>query len=108
MKRAGGGSGAASDGLLPDGLLIDIQVLPRASRAAVGPAIGDRLRVAVTAAPVDGAANAAIIDALAAAFGVRRAAIAIVRGETGKRKTVRLAGAREILRVTFERLRAGP
>ena len=73
-------------------LLVDIQVVPRASRTAVGPAIGERLRVAVTSPPVDGAANAAVIDALAAAFGVRRSAIAIVRGAQGRRKTVSIAG----------------
>ena len=73
-------------------LTFDIQVVPRASRVAVGPAVGDRLRVAVTAPPVDGAANAAVIEALAAAFGVRRAAVSIVRGETGRRKTVRIEG----------------
>jgi uncharacterized protein (TIGR00251 family) len=74
-------------------LVFDIQVVPRASRVAVGPAVGDRLRVAVPAPPVDGAANAAVIEALAAAFGVRRAAVGIVRGETGRRKTVRIEGA---------------
>jgi uncharacterized protein (TIGR00251 family) len=74
-------------------LIIDIQVVPRSSRAAVGPAVGDRLRVAVTAPPVDGAANAAVIEALAEAFGVRRAGVSIVRGTTGRRKTVRIAGA---------------
>jgi len=46
-------------------LLVDVQVVPRASRTAVGPAVGERLRVAVTSPPVDGAANAAVIDALA-------------------------------------------
>jgi uncharacterized protein (TIGR00251 family) len=74
-------------------LIVDIQVVPRASRAAVGPAVGERLRVAVTAPPVDGAANAAVIEALAEAFGVRRSAVTILRGETGRRKTVRVAGA---------------
>ena len=87
-----------------DALLVDIQVVPRASRAAVGPLVGDRLRVAVTAPPVDGAANAAVIDALAAAFGVRRAAIAIVRGETGRRKTVRIEGGSP---ATLDALRSG-
>jgi uncharacterized protein (TIGR00251 family) len=75
------------------GLTIDVLVAPRASRAAVGPMVGDRLRVAVTAPPVDGEANAAVIEALAHAFGVRRAAVAIVRGERGRRKTVRIEGA---------------
>jgi len=73
-------------------LTIDVLVVPRASRVAVGPMVGDRLRVAVTAPPVDGAANAAVIEALAAAFGARRAAVTIVRGEKGRRKTVRIEG----------------
>jgi len=72
--------------------MVDVQVVPRASRVAVGPAVGDRLRVAVTAPPVDGAANAAVIDALAAAFGVRRGSVSIVRGEAGRRKTIRIEG----------------
>src|SRR3954454_7403135 len=87
-----------------DGLLIDVQVVPRSSRMAVGPAVGDRLRVAVTAPPVDGAANAAVIEALAAAFHVRRAAISIVRGETGRRKTVQIEGGDP---ATLEALRTG-
>jgi uncharacterized protein (TIGR00251 family) len=74
-------------------LLIDVLVQPRASRAGVGPLVGDRLRVSVTAPPVDGKANGAVIEAVAEAFGVRRAAVTIVRGETGRRKTVRVAGA---------------
>ncbi len=73
--------------------MIDVLVVPRASRTAVGPMVGERLRVAVTAPPVDGEANAAVIAALAEAFGVRRAAVEIVRGERGRRKTVRIAGA---------------
>ena len=85
-------------------LIFDIQVVPRASRVAVGPAVGDRLRVAVTAPPVDGAANAAVIEALAAAFGVRRAAVTIVRGETGRRKTVRIDGGNA---ATVEALKRG-
>jgi uncharacterized protein len=74
-------------------LIVDVQVVPRASRTAVGPLVGERLRVAVTSPPVDGAANDAVIDALASAFSVRRSAIEIVRGERGRRKTVRIAGA---------------
>src|SRR4051795_3573043 len=76
----------------PGGLLVDIQVVPRASRVAVGPAVGDRLRVAVASPPVDGAANAAVVEILADAFGVRRADVVIVRGQTGRRKTVRIDG----------------
>jgi uncharacterized protein len=71
---------------------VDIQVKPRASREGVGPVQGDRLCVAVNAPPVDGKANAAVVRVLAETFGVPRSAVTIVRGETGKKKTVRLAG----------------
>jgi uncharacterized protein (TIGR00251 family) len=71
---------------------VDILVQPRASKAALGPVMGDRLRVAVTAPPVDGKANEAVVRTLAEALGVPRAAVEIVRGETGRRKTVRLRG----------------
>jgi uncharacterized protein (TIGR00251 family) len=73
-------------------LIVDVLVQPRASRAGVGPVFGDRLRVSVTAPSVDGKANAAVIEAVAEAFGVRRAAVSIVRGEAGRRKTVRITG----------------
>ena len=88
-----------------EALIVDVQVVPRASRTAVGPAVGERLRVAVTSPPVDGAANAAVIDALASAFGVRRSAIEIVRGERGRRKTVSIAGA---TRAALDRLLSPP
>ncbi|HWA75509.1 MAG TPA: DUF167 family protein [Polyangiaceae bacterium] len=85
-------------------MTIDLLVVPRASRVAVGPLVGDRLRVAVTAPPVDGEANAAVIEAVAAAFGVRRSAVTIVRGERGKRKTVSIEGPAEALRERLARL----
>jgi uncharacterized protein (TIGR00251 family) len=71
---------------------VDIQVKPRSSREAVGPAQADRLLVSVNAPPVDGKANEAVVRVLAETFGVARSAVTIVRGETGKKKTVRLAG----------------
>ena len=73
-------------------LTIDIVVAPRASRAVLGPVVGDRLRVAVTSPPVDGKANAAVIETFAKALGIPRARVQIVRGETGRRKTLRIEG----------------
>jgi uncharacterized protein len=87
-------------------LTIDVLVVPRASRTAVGPMVGDRLRVAVPAPPVDGAANAAVIEALAEAFGVRRPAVTIVRGERGKRKTVTIATESTSAAETLQRLKS--
>lgn len=82
-------------------LVIDVLVQPRASRAGVGPVRGDRLRVAVTAAPVEGEANAAVVEALARAFGVRGAQVTIVRGQSSRRKTIRIAG---VTRAALDRL----
>jgi uncharacterized protein (TIGR00251 family) len=74
-------------------ITFDVQVVPRASREALGPVVGDRLKVAITAPPVDGAANEALRAALARALGVARAQVTILRGDHGRRKTVRVAGA---------------
>ena len=87
-----------------DGALqFDVQVVPRASREKLGPVIGDRLKVALTAPPVDGAANEALKALFARALGVARRDVAIVRGETGRNKSLRIAGAtREALQKVLE------
>ncbi|HEY2407104.1 MAG TPA: DUF167 domain-containing protein [Polyangiaceae bacterium] len=74
-------------------LYIDVRAVPRASRDRVGPVVDGALRVAVSAPPVDGEANAAVVELLAQAFGVRRSAVEVVHGERGRRKTVRILGA---------------
>ena len=71
---------------------VDIAVKPRSSREGVGPIQGDRLCVAVNAPPVDGKANLAVVRVLAETFRVARSAVTIVRGETGRKKTVRIVG----------------
>lgn len=76
----------------PRGAVLELVVVPRASRTrAVGEHDG-RLKVQLAAPPVDGEANAALVAWLADALGVKRAAIEIVRGEAGRRKTVRVEG----------------
>ena len=70
----------------------DVLVTPRASRERIGPVIDGRLKVAVTAPPVEGEANAAVCMLLAKALGVARGAVTVVRGDTGRRKTVRVVG----------------
>ena len=77
----------------PGGVRFDVLVSPRASRERIGPLVGDRLKVAVTAPPVEGEANAAVVACLARALGVPRAQGSIVRGDGSRRKTVRVLGA---------------
>jgi uncharacterized protein (TIGR00251 family) len=67
-------------------------VKPRSSREGVGPIQGDRLCVAVNAPPVDGKANEAVVRVLASLLKIPRSAVTIVRGETGRKKTLRIVG----------------
>ncbi len=77
---------------VPGGAALEILVQPRASRTrAVGEHDG-RLKIQLAAPPVDGEANAALVLFLVDALGVRRSDVAIVAGETGRRKRVRVAG----------------
>ena len=74
------------------GVTLDILVQPRASRDKVGPWHDGRLKVAVTSPPVDGEANAAVIELLAKRLGVSRGAVEVIAGATSRRKTVRVRG----------------
>jgi len=74
------------------GVTFDVLVQPRASRPLVGPIHGARLKVAVTASPVDGEANAAVIELIAGWLGIKRGAVAVIAGASSRRKTVRVAG----------------
>ena len=69
-----------------------VHLQPRASVTAVVGLHGDALKIRLQAPPVDGAANAALIDLLARLLGVRRDAIRIVSGQTARRKVVEVLG----------------
>ena len=75
-----------------DGVAIDVLVSPRASRARFGPVHGDRVKVAVTAPPVDGEANAAVVELVARTLGVARWAVSVTSGQSSRRKTVTVRG----------------
>jgi len=74
------------------GVVLELLVQPRASRTRAAGEHDGRLKIQLAAPPVDGEANAALVEFLAGALGVRKADVAIVRGETGRRKTVRVGG----------------
>ena len=75
-----------------DGVLVDLWVQPRAGRSGVAGVQGDAVKVRVAAPPVDGRANDALLRLLAEAVGVPRRDVALVRGQGGRRKTVRIRG----------------
>lgn len=70
-------------------LLLTVRVQPRAPRDALCPEAA-RLRVRITAPPVEGAANAHLLRYLADEFGVAASRARLVRGRTGRDKWVRI------------------
>ena len=83
-----------------------VRVRPGASRTSVGGRFGEEmLAVAVTARPVDGQANRAVVLALAAAFDVRRSAVMVLSGHASRDKTVLIAGDADALRERLKALR---
>lgn len=74
------------------GIELDVWVTPRAAQPGLGPLRGDRLRAAVSAPPVDGAANEAVRALLAQELGVLRSQVAVLRGATGRNKTLAVTG----------------
>jgi uncharacterized protein (TIGR00251 family) len=73
----------------PD-LLLRVQVQPRARHEGFAGLHGDALKIRLTAPPVDGKANAALIEFLARSFGVAKSGVTLLQGETGRAKLVRI------------------
>lgn len=69
-----------------------IHVQPRAAATEVVGPHGDAIKVRLAAPPVDGAANEELVRFLAERLGVRQSEVSIVRGLSGRRKAVRIAG----------------
>lgn len=70
---------------------IAVQVHPRSHHAKLG-FVGDELHVWVTAPPVAGAANDAVIALLATTLGIPRRQVQLVRGTTARHKRVAITG----------------
>jgi uncharacterized protein (TIGR00251 family) len=77
---------------VPGGVRLRLRIQPRASRTEVAGTHGDAIRVRLTAPPVDGAANEALVRFLAERLGVSRAAVRVVSGETSRSKVVEVDG----------------
>ena len=74
------------------GTLIEVKVVPGASRSRIAGEYGDGIRVQVAAAPERGKANEALTELLAEKLGVAHRDVTVVRGMTSPRKTVLVAG----------------
>jgi len=76
----------------PRGAQFAVRVQPRASRTAVAGVMGEAVKIAITAPPVDGKANQAVIEFLAERLRVPKSNVEIVSGETGRNKLVAVRG----------------
>ena len=75
-----------------DGVLLSVKLQPRASANEIGDALGNELRIKVTAPPVDAAVNEALVRLLAQHLDCPRNRVELVRGHTSRHKTVKLYG----------------
>jgi len=76
----------------PAGATFQIKVHPRARKNAITGEIGEALKVALTAPPVEGRANEACIRLLAEFLNVPRSSVTIAAGESSRQKLIRVAG----------------
>jgi uncharacterized protein (TIGR00251 family) len=74
------------------GIVIDVRVVPRAGKSGVAGTRDGALLVRLNAPPVEGAANAELLDVLAKALDVPKRALAIVAGDRSRQKRVRVDG----------------
>ncbi len=100
-SEAGSPPAAPARGPLPytpaaDGVRLRVHVSPRASRERIGEVVTDgrtaRLRLAVTAPPHEGEANAAVIALLARALRLPKSALSVIAGHAGREKTIAVRG----------------
>jgi uncharacterized protein (TIGR00251 family) len=71
-------------------ILLNVHVVPRASRSEIVGEIDGVLKVRIAAPPVDGAANDELIKVLAKKFGVAKSKVSVVSGLTSRKKRVRV------------------
>jgi len=84
-------------------VIVDIHVMPNAPQTLIQGLHDGALRVRLKAPPVEGKANIALQAWLSKTLGVPRAAIELIRGDTARRKQLRVA-ASHVTAADWERL----
>jgi uncharacterized protein (TIGR00251 family) len=75
----------------PTGWTIAVHVQPGAKRTAVAGVHGNRLKIRISAPPIEGRANAAVVAFVAEQLGVPRALVTVARGERSRDKLIAVA-----------------
>jgi uncharacterized protein len=76
----------------PSGATFQVKVHPRAKKNAITGEIGEALKLALTAPPIDGRANDACIAFFAEFLNVPHSSVTIAAGETSRNKLIRVRG----------------
>lgn len=79
-----------------DGLVLRMYIQPKASRDSIVGLHGDEVKVAITAPPVDGQANAHLVKYLAKQFRVAKSQVLLEKGELGRHKQVKILNPQQI------------
>ena len=69
-----------------------MKVQPRARKSAIVGEVGEALKLALTAPPIEGRANQACIEFLAELLNVPRSSVTIAAGQSSRNKVIRVAG----------------
>jgi len=80
------------DKAAPASVTLSVRIQPRASKNEAVRLENGGLKIRLTAPPVDGAANEALVKFLADRFSVAKSQIEIVSGHTGREKIIRISG----------------
>jgi uncharacterized protein (TIGR00251 family) len=75
-----------------DGIVINVKVVPRASKNEIAGELAGALKVRLQAPPVEGKANKALVGFLSEVLDVSKSSIEILSGETGRKKKVLVRG----------------
>ncbi len=71
---------------------LSVKLQPRASKNEIGEALGNELKIKVTAPPVDAAANEALVRLLAEVLDCPRGVVQLARGHTSRHKQLVVRG----------------
>jgi uncharacterized protein (TIGR00251 family) len=77
---------------MADSSRINVYVQPRASKTVVAGMHDGCVKIRLAAPPVDGAANAALVEFIAGQLGIAKSRVRITAGLTSRRKTVEVEG----------------
>jgi uncharacterized protein len=78
----------------PEGTVVEVRVIPRAAKSTLAGERNGAVLVRLAAPPVDGQANAALVEFLAGVLGLPQRALTIVHGEHARHKHVLVSGLR--------------